>query len=57
MVGGLSAIAVGLIHPEAPKDGATKYESANIVDKFLLIANSTPEERSRARPAPQAKFG
>lgn len=49
MVGGLSAIAVGLIHLGVPKEDAIMYESAIIADKFLLIANGTPEELARAR--------
>jgi hypothetical protein len=49
MVGGLSAIAVGLIHLGVPREDAIQYESAIIADKFLLIANGTPEELARAR--------
>ena len=49
MVGGLSAVAVGLIHLGIPKEDALRYESAIIADQFLLIANSTPEELARAR--------
>jgi hypothetical protein len=49
MVGGLSAIAVGLIHLGVPKEDAITYESAILADKFLLIANGTPEELARAR--------
>jgi hypothetical protein len=49
MVGGLSAVAVGLIHLGVPTEDAIKYESAIIADKFLLIANGTPEELAQAR--------
>ena len=49
MAGGLSAIAVGLIHLGVPREEAITYESAIIADKFLLIANGTPEELSQAR--------
>jgi len=49
MVGGLFAIAAGLIHLGIPKEDAIKYESAIIADKFLLIANGTPEELVLAR--------
>jgi hypothetical protein len=49
VIGGLSAVAVGLIHLGVPKEDAIKYESAIIADKFLLIANGTPEELAQAR--------
>jgi len=49
VIGGLSAVAVGLIHLGVPKEDAIKYESAIIADKFLLIANGTPEELAHAR--------
>jgi hypothetical protein len=49
MVGGLSAVAVGLIHLGVPKEDAIRYEGAIIADKFLLIANGTPEELAQAR--------
>jgi len=49
VVGGLSAVTVGLIHLGVPKEEAIKYESAIIADKFLLIANGTPEELAQAR--------
>jgi hypothetical protein len=49
MVGGISAIAVGLIHHGVSKEDAIQYESEIIADKFLLIANGTPEELAQAR--------
>jgi hypothetical protein len=49
MVGGLSAVAVGLIHLGVPKQDAIEYESAIVADEFLLIANGTPEELAQAR--------
>ena len=57
IVGGSSAIAVGLVHLGIPKEEAIEYENAIIADKFLLIANVAPEDLARARqilgiPAP-----
>jgi hypothetical protein len=49
VMGGLSAVAVGLIHLGVPQEDAIKYESAIIADKFLLIANGTPQELGQAR--------
>jgi hypothetical protein len=49
VVGGLSAVTVGLIHLGVPKEDAIKYESAIVADKFLLIANGSPEELAQAR--------
>ena len=49
VVGGLSAVAVGLIHLGISKEDAIEYESAIVADKFLLIANGTPEELAQAR--------
>ena len=49
IVGGTSAIAVGLIHLGIPKEKAIEYENAIIADKFLLIANGTPEDLTGAR--------
>ena len=48
-VGGLSAVAAGLIHLGIPKENATKYENAITSDKFLVIAHGTPEEVAQAR--------
>jgi len=47
--GGLSAIAVGLIHLGVPKEEVIKYESAIVADQCLLIANGTSEDLARAR--------
>jgi len=49
IVGGSSAIAVGLIHLGIPKEKAIEYENAIIADKFLLIANGTPADIDQAR--------
>jgi hypothetical protein len=49
IVGGSSAIAVGLIHVGIPKEKAIEYEKALIADNFLLIANGTPADIERAR--------
>ena len=49
MAGGLSATAVRLILLGVPREEAINYESAIFADKFLLIANGTPEELSQAR--------
>jgi hypothetical protein len=49
MVGGMSAIAAGLIHLGIPEEEAIEYENAIMADKFLLIANGTPEDLARAR--------
>jgi hypothetical protein len=48
MVGGVSAIAVGLIRLGIPKEEAIEHQNAIIADKFLLIANGTPEDLARA---------
>jgi hypothetical protein len=49
VMGGLSAVAVGLVHLGVPKEDAIRYESAIIADKFLLIANGTSGELAQAR--------
>ena len=49
MVGGLSAIAVGLMRLGIAREEAIEYENAIIADKFLLIANGTPEDLARGR--------
>jgi hypothetical protein len=48
-IGGLSALAAGLIHHGIPKEAAIKYENAITSGKFLIIAHGTPEEVARAR--------
>jgi hypothetical protein len=49
LTGGLSALAVGLIHLGIPKEDALKYECPVKADKFLVIANGTSDEVARAR--------
>jgi hypothetical protein len=49
LMGGLSALAIGLIHLGIPEQDALKYENAIKADKFLVIANGTPDEVARAR--------
>jgi hypothetical protein len=49
VMGGLSAVAVGLIRLGVPKEEAIMYESAIIADKFLLIANGAPQELAQSR--------
>jgi len=49
IVGGTSALAVGLIHLGIPKEKAIEYENAIIADKFLLIASGTPADIESAR--------
>jgi hypothetical protein len=49
MVGGLSALAAGLIHLGIPKEDAIEHENAITSDKFLVIAHGTPEEVAQAR--------
>src|SRR5271165_1383856 len=49
IVGGLSALAAGLVSLGVPKDSAVKYEAAIKADKFVLVVHGTPEELERAR--------
>jgi hypothetical protein len=49
LMGGLSALAIGLIHLGIPEEEALKYESAIKADKFLVIANGTSDEVAGAR--------
>jgi hypothetical protein len=49
VVGGLSALAAGLVSLGIPKDSAVKYEADIKADKFVLVAHGTPEEVERAR--------
>lgn len=49
VVGGLSAVAAGLVSLGISKEGAVKYESEIKADKFVLIAHGTAEELERAR--------
>ena len=49
VVGGLSALAAGLVSLGIPKDRALKYETDIKADKFLLVVHGTAEEVERAR--------
>ena len=49
VVGGLSALAAGLVSIGIPKQSAIKYEADIKADKFVLVAHGTPEELGRAR--------
>jgi uncharacterized membrane protein len=49
VVGGISALAAGLVSMGIPKDSAVKYEAEIKADKFVLIVHGTPEELERAR--------
>jgi hypothetical protein len=49
VVGGLSALAAGLVSLGIPKDSAVKYEAEIKADKFVLVVHGTPEELERAR--------
>src|ERR1700683_925638 len=49
VVGGLSAVAAGLVSLGVSKDRAVKYEAQIKADKFVLIVHGTAEELERAR--------
>lgn len=49
VVGGLSAVAAGLVSLGIPKESAVKYEAEIKADKFVLIVHGTAEELERAR--------
>jgi hypothetical protein len=49
LVGGLSALAAGLVSLGIPKDSAIKYEAEIKADKFVLVAHGAGEELERAR--------
>jgi hypothetical protein len=49
VVGGLSAVAAGLVSLGIPKDSAVKYESEIKADKFVMVVHGTAEELERAR--------
>src|SRR3984885_6292442 len=49
VVGGLSAVAAGLVSLGVSKEKAVKYEADVKADKFVLIVNGTIEELERAR--------
>jgi hypothetical protein len=49
IVGGLSAVAGGLVSLGIPKESAVKYEAEIKADKFVLVVHGTNEELERAR--------
>ena len=49
VVGGLSAVAAGLVSLGIPKESAVKYEAEIKADNFVLVAHGTTEELERAR--------
>ena len=48
VVGGLSAVAAGLVSQGIPKESAIKYEAQIKADKFVLVVHGTAEEVERA---------
>ena len=57
VVGGLSALAAGLIGIGIPKDSVVKYETALKADKFLLIVHGSADEVARAKDVLHATGG
>ena len=49
LVGGLSAVAAGLVSLGISKENAVKYEAEIKADKFVLIVHGATEELERAR--------
>lgn len=49
VVGGLSALAAGLVSLGIPKHSAVKYEEEIKADKFVLVAHGAAEELARAQ--------
>jgi hypothetical protein len=49
LVGGLSAVAAGLVSLGIPRESAIRYEGQIKADKFVLAVHGTPEEAERAR--------
>src|ERR1700688_2744360 len=49
LVGGLSAVAAGLVSLGISKESAVKYEAEIKADKFVLIVHGASEELERAR--------
>jgi hypothetical protein len=49
VVGGLSALAAGLVSLGVPKESAVKYEAEIKTDKFVLVVHGSAEELERAR--------
>ena len=48
MVGGLSALAAGLVSQGIPKQSAIKYDEEIKADKFVLVVHGTTQEAERA---------
>ena len=48
VVGGVSALAAGLVSQGIPKQSAIKYEEEIKADKFVLVVHGTAEEAERA---------
>jgi len=57
VVGGLSALAAGLVGLGIPKDSVIKYETALKAGKFLLIVHGDAAETTRARDILHATGG
>jgi hypothetical protein len=49
IVGGLSAVAAGLVSLGVPKERAIKYEAEIKADKFVMVVHGTADELERAR--------
>jgi hypothetical protein len=49
VLGGLSAVAAGLVSLGIPKQSAIKYEADIKADKFVLVAHGSPAELERAQ--------
>ena len=49
LVGGLSALAAGLVSLGIPKESAIKYEAEIKADKFVLVVHGTGAELERAQ--------
>ena len=49
VVGGVSALAAGLVSQGIPKESAIKYEAEIKADNFVLVVHGTAEEVERAQ--------
>ena len=49
VVGGVSALAAGLVSQGIPKQSAIKYEEQIKADKFVLVVHGTAEETNHAQ--------
>jgi hypothetical protein len=49
VVGGLSALAAGLVSLGIPKESAIKYEAEIKADKFVLVVHGTQEQLDQAK--------